>query len=457
MLVFFLMPEVKATILIDKDLEQHINSKLEKTGERTNQIPFRQWEGKVTKEIFKLPIEYCRFRVNNGRIRSKVKSYEKTKGLLSPENEETQKIIFEFLGQQDPTENNALKSLLKKSGQKEPAIITADGFLINGNRRLWALKTLSKEGEGQKFKYINVVILPGSGQPDAPTYEDIALLELRLQNQKTGKSDYTGIDKALQTRDYVRDGNITLKEILKDDPVYADLNEKKFEVALKNFERDNFETLDLVDKYLKSRNQEGDYDSISDRWLSFQELTQKVISKFSEEKFLNKYKIEEIDKGLIQAAAFNFIQLKNTADIVPKNINLIRGITDWLDVDKKAFLKIGKIETNNSDDEWAVRDNEWQENQGQEIKNQLKMLQNLVRKKDEATGPIKRLEEALWCLEHDDLDIQKYDKISTSILEKSFELTQQIENLNNGLKSYFYNKMKDVGKKTDILVNKHKK
>ena len=450
------MPQIKATITIDKDLEKHIDSKKEDTGARTNQIPFRDWEGKTTKEIFRLPIEYCRFRIENGRIRSRVKSYEKTKGPLLAGDENAQKIIFEFLGEQDPTENNALKSLLKKNGQKEPAIITADGFLINGNRRLWALKTLSKEGEGQKFKYINVVILPGSDQPDSPTYEDIALLELRLQNQKTGKSDYTGIDKALQTRDYVKDGNITLKEILKDDPIYADLNEKKFELALKNFERDNFETLDLVDKYLKSRNQDGDYDSISDRWLSFQELNQKIISKFNDEKFLNKYKIEEIDKGLIQSAAFNFIQLKNTAHLVPKNINLIRGITDWINTDKKAFLKIGKIEINNSDDEWPVRDNEWQENQGQEIKNQIKMLQNLVRKKDEATGPVKRLEEALWCLEHDELDITKYNFIPATILEKSFELTKQIENLNNGLKSAFYKKIKQLGQNKEALRDKKK-
>ena len=249
------MPEIRATITIDKILESHIQSKLEDTGSRTNQIPFRNWEGRVTKEIFRLPIEYCKFRINNGRIRSRVKSHEKTKGPLLLDDEGAQKIIFQFLAEQDPTENNALKSLLKKSGQKEPAIITADGFLINGNRRLWALKTLREEGEGEKFKYINVVVLPGSDKADAPTYEDIALLELRLQNQKTGKSEYTGIDKALQTRDYVRDGSITLKEILKDDPVYANLTEKEFEKELKNFERDNFDTLDLVDKYLKDRKQ----------------------------------------------------------------------------------------------------------------------------------------------------------------------------------------------------------
>ena len=451
------MPEIRATITIDKILESHIQSKLEDTGSRTNQIPFRDWEGKVTKEIFRLPIEYCKFRINNGRIRSRVKSHEKTKGQLLLGDEGAQKIIFQFLAEQDPTENNALKSLLKKSGQKEPAIITADGFLINGNRRLWALKTLREEGEGEKFKYINVVVLPGSDKADAPTYEDIALLELRLQNQKTGKSEYTGIDKALQTRDYVRDGSITLKEILKDDPVYANLTEKEFEKELKNFERDNFDTLDLVDKYLKDRKQEGDYDSISDRWLSFQELTQKIISKFNDDKFLGKYKIEETDIGLIQAAAFNFIQLKNTAHIAPKNINLIRDITKWIEIDKKAFLKIGKIENNDSDDEWAVRDNEWQENQGEEIKNQVKMLQNLVRKKDEATGPITRLEEALWCLENEDLDITKFDSIPIHILDRSFELTKQIENLKDWLKSFFYNKKKEVEKNANAIRNNKKK
>ena len=85
------------------------------------------------------------------------------------------------------------------------------------------------------------------------------------------------------------------------------------------------------------------------------------------------------------------------------------------------------------------------------------MLQNLVRKKDEATGPITRLEEALWCLENEDLDITKFDSIPIHIFDRSFELTKQIENLNNGLKSFFYNKKKEVEKNANAIRNNKKK
>jgi hypothetical protein len=321
---------------------------------------------------------------------------------------------------------------------------------------LWALRKLKEEVTGERFKYIDVVVLPGSGKVDAPTYEDIALLELRLQNQKSGKSEYSGMDKALQTRDYVNRG-VLLKEILKDDPVYADLSDKEFNKAMKDFERDNFDTLGLIDKYLKDRDLDSNYDAVADRWLSFQELNQRVISKFSDVNFLNNHLIEEIDKGLIQAAAFNFIQLKKTADIVPKNVNLIRDISAWLKTDKKEFLKIGKIQNNNEIKDPVERDAEWQESQGVTIKEQVKKLQNLVRKQTEIGGPVKRLEEALWCLEHKDLDIDKYGHIPESILKESYDLTRKIENINKGLLSFFYNKVEKQNDNKEALKSKYKK
>jgi hypothetical protein len=451
------MPYINAPLYIDKILEEHVSANLDNSaGLTTNKIPYRDWEGKEPRPIYKLPLSYCKFRVDNGRIRGRVKTYEKKIGILKPDDDQTQLEISKFLEQQDPTENNALKSLLKKNGQQQPAIITADGFLINGNRRLWALRKLKEEVTGERFKYIDVVVLPGSGKVDAPTYEDIALLELRLQNQKSGKSEYSGMDKALQTRDYVSRG-VLLKEILKDDPIYADMSDKDFNKAMKNFEIDNFDTLKLIDKYLKDRDLDGNYDAVADRWLSFQELNQRVISKFDDVNFLNKHNIDEIDKGLIQAAAFNFIQLKKTADIVPKNINLIRDITTWLKADKKEFLKIGKIPNNNEIKDPVERDAEWQESQGITIKDQVKKLQNLVRKADEIGGPVKRLEEALWCLEHEDLDIQKYSYIPESILKKSYELTKQIENINNGLKRFFFNTVEKQASNKEALELKHKK
>jgi hypothetical protein len=450
------MPEIQAKVFIDKVLEEHIKEKLTNPINTIRTIPFRNWLTEEARKVFRIPTEYCLFRKNNGRISTKINTYETTKAELVSDDEKTQKIIFDFLGREDPTENRALKSLLKKNGQKDPVIITADGFVIDGNRRLWALKTLNEEYPG-KFEYINVVVLPGTDE-DPPTHQEICRLELRHQNQKTGKSEYTGINKAIQNRRYIREINLTLTEILKDDPFYSDLPDKKFESAKKKFEIDNFGTLDLVDKYLKSRNQEGDYESVEDRWLSFQELNQRIISKFEDTNFTNKYRIQDHDKGLIQAAAFNFIQLKRTGDLVPKNVNLIRDITDWITTDKKEFLKIGKIEDENTTGDPIEKDAEWQELQGEEIKAQVKKLQNLARKDELAAGPVYRLEEALRNLEHKELDIRNYKTIPIKVLEKSFELTRDIENINNGLKSYFYNEIKNVNtnKNSEVFTKKKK-
>ena len=109
------MPYVNAPLYIDKILEEHISANLDNSaGLTTNKIPYRDWEGKEPRPIYKLPLSYCKFRLDNGRIRGRVKTYEKKVGILKPDDDETQSEISKFLEQQDPTENNALKSLLKK-------------------------------------------------------------------------------------------------------------------------------------------------------------------------------------------------------------------------------------------------------------------------------------------------------------------------------------------------------
>ena len=89
-------------------------------------------------------------------------------------------MLSEYLGKSDPKTNDDLKKILKKEGQKDPAVMTADGFLINGIRRKWAFEQLLNEYPEEKYKKLKVVILPGSEDPERPTVKDIAILENRF-------------------------------------------------------------------------------------------------------------------------------------------------------------------------------------------------------------------------------------------------------------------------------------
>lgn len=440
------MPTLPAQVYIEENLEKHIDSIKQETGAKTP-IPYRDWEAKgINQTEYRVPLDYCLYRLDNGRIKTKILSWEKKEGkLINPSDTETQEKIKKFLERSDPKQNDVLKKRLKKDGQKETAVITADGFLINGNRRKLALETLYKDTGDEKFNYLKVVILPGSKNPERPTVTDIALLETRYQVQELGKSEYTGMDTALTMRANVESG-IPLKTLLRDDPTYGDLNDKEFEKKINKFKQDYFKPLELMDEYLKNLNIEGDYERIEDRWLSFQELSQKIISKIQDEKFLLNKKIEKKEAGLIQNAAFNLIRLKEGKEyLTGRRTELIRDIFEWLKDSKKDFLSIGKIEdTHDSISDPDDRDDAWQKKEGKEILSIVKKLKNISEQKKEQAGPIVRLEEALRNLNHPELDIEIIDRSPIPNLEKAWELTVEIERVNNGLKSAFYKQRKNI-------------
>src|SRR5450432_168767 len=123
-----------------------------------------------TRQIFLVPIHLLRFRKDNGRIASDVASYERIHGYLDETIKDTQEIIREFLKEKDNENNIKLRKSIEHSGQNEPAIITSDGFLINGNRRKMILEALYGETKDTKYSTMKVVILPGKDEEGgAPT------------------------------------------------------------------------------------------------------------------------------------------------------------------------------------------------------------------------------------------------------------------------------------------------
>ena len=96
-----------------------------------------------------MPVELLRYRKDNGRIASDVMNYEKLNGPLDEKDTDAQEIIGKFLAAKDPEKMEILTSSIAHIGQSEPAIITADGFLINGNRRKMVLDELRKQTKGR--------------------------------------------------------------------------------------------------------------------------------------------------------------------------------------------------------------------------------------------------------------------------------------------------------------------
>ena len=439
-------------IVINKNFEQAINEVKSPTGDKAS-IPYRDWmEERKQVEVFKVPIEYCRYRLENGRISIETSSYSVTTKPLNQDSPEDQEKIADYLND-DKKNNEILKTLLRKDGQTAVAVITADGYLINGNRRKLILGQLFNEKKEEKFKYIKVVILPGSEDPESPTIRDIAMLEYRYQVQSDGKSDYSDMAKALTTRNNMLKG-LELEQMLRDDPQYSNLPDKAFKNDLKKFERDTIGTLKVVDEYLVQNKIKGNYKMIQTRWDSFKELNQRVFSRVEDDGYLDKYDIQEDEIGEFKEAAFNIMKLKN-----PKIINksrhsdFVRQINTWVKNSKDDFLKISEV-GDISDDitDPQERETEWEHTKSEEVENLVKKVHALTNKKIEQEGPINKLQDILRMLDHKYLEEDKISRMPIDELDTAIKLTNSIQTANKELQKTFYD-LKD--NKSPKALKKH--
>src|SRR5579862_8998680 len=148
---------------IIEDFAREIQQRKQTTAHPAREVINFRGELQANKErdIVHVPVELLRFRKDNGRISSDVLNYECNVGPLKEEDQRTQEILAGFLQEKDKEKTEDLRKSILHDGQRDPAIITCDGFLINGNRRKLALQLLKQEHPGDRFAFMKVVILPG--------------------------------------------------------------------------------------------------------------------------------------------------------------------------------------------------------------------------------------------------------------------------------------------------------
>ena len=325
---------------------------------------------RTERAIVKVPIELLRFRKENGRIASDVYDYENTKGPLNENEEEGQNIIREFLEGKDLEKAEELRANIQRYGQKDPAIITCDGFIINGNRRKMVIEQLrSKYPQNENYQHMNVVILPGNDDEGGPpTLLEIEKVENKYQHQSEGKSEYYGFDKALSIRRKIEIG-LSLEEQIKDDPLYANETEPVIKRAIKKHKSEYLKPLECIDRYLQQFQREKQYHTVSSgigdkegRWQAFVDYSNTYETKFKNENQRIKIGIQEDEIGTIEEAAFNIIRLR-TVPAMPKVHKIMRDLHKYCDnhQGKKEILEIPKKVDPLLPDEEQFNDSEQQQ------------------------------------------------------------------------------------------------
>ncbi len=119
----------------------------------------------------------------------------KTKGVYDlfsadPLGTAAQQAQFSILVSQEGFED--LKNDLRARGQQEPAVVTAEGVLINGNRRSAGLRSLWLKENLPSARYVRAYVLPSDA-----TADEVIDLETELQVAKDYREDYSWVNEAL--------------------------------------------------------------------------------------------------------------------------------------------------------------------------------------------------------------------------------------------------------------------
>jgi len=196
--------------------------------------------------FYRFPLDLLFYNANNGRLAMDVREWEQNNGRkLDGRQPEDAKIICEMLLCLDPDKTDVLKKDLHQKGQMEPGVITHDGIVINGNRRMAVLETLHKDEPTGKWRFLEAVRL-------SPTIseQDLWRVEAGLQLSKDKVAEYHPVNELLKIKEGI-DRGLSPEEVAA--AMYAwKANEIK----------DALDRLELIDNFLHFLGQPDNYGAI---------------------------------------------------------------------------------------------------------------------------------------------------------------------------------------------------
>lgn len=195
-------------------------------------------------QVYRIPIKHLIYNIRNGRFAAELLAKEShLRRKLDPATPEDAKIIQKLLLDLNQNETDALKADLRDNGQLDPGVITRDGAVINGNRRMAILTALHDETQDSKFEYLRVARLP-----KAVDEKDLWRIEAGLQFAKEFRLDYSPINELLKLKEG-RDSGFSSAEISK--TLLGRFSESKVDEKL--------EILKLIESYLILIKKPGQY------------------------------------------------------------------------------------------------------------------------------------------------------------------------------------------------------
>lgn len=214
-------------------------------------------------KVYAIQIDVPKYRLSNGRTQAAQEEYlakhpDLEEDFFSRDYEslEAQTVQHQLL--REMVDGTPLYSYFKdeNNSQDEPLIITIDGFIVNGNRRLCSMREFyyNDKEKYAHFGHIDVAILP------VCTPKDIDELEAYLQIQPDIKQNYSWIAKACMLRARQNLHGYSNNDLA----LLYDIPEKEIQAILGR--------LTLVDEYLMSTGKPKQYDLVTQNEYAFKQL-----------------------------------------------------------------------------------------------------------------------------------------------------------------------------------------
>ena len=179
--------------------------------------PIYEFRGGIHKpKVISLPVDLPVYRLENCRAFSAQQTEIAREGLDKKFFAKGQEVVSAQTAQHKilaelprrGTESvTPISDVLQKEGQRETILISISGVVVNGNRRLSAMRELLRQSDGsvdQRFEYVRCAVLP----PDTAR-DEIDDIEADLQARPETKLDYDWIGDARLIRRQVDKGRST--------------------------------------------------------------------------------------------------------------------------------------------------------------------------------------------------------------------------------------------------------
>ena len=231
--------------------------------------------------VYRLPLNLTFYNIRNGRFAAEYADLVRKENCeLDPTDPGDSKKIQDLLISLDPKQSRILEKDIQQNGQKDPGIITHDGFVINGNRRRSILEGLVSVGQS-RFDFIEAARLP----PDVSS-KDLWKIEAGIQLSRNVQLDYGPINELLKFKEGI-DAGISPIEIA--ESLYGGFKEKDIEDKLVEFK--------LISEYLRFIGEQGVFNKAKRIHEHFIDL-RKILAEFD--------KTEPMPDDLVNAKYIGF-------------------------------------------------------------------------------------------------------------------------------------------------------